>query len=300
MLEFTPKSCMNHQIDPSNYIPLKELYLASSEPIISRRLVIFDLKKSVTEKHVFEAFFMFGEITKIEFGRICKNNSSKLIKFAVIEFPLLYSARKAFENRRKIKVDNEFYKIVYSNIYTQPSMTYDNGAYELTVDACTTVNILFKSNLPTRNTTKEFCTHFGKVKAINKFVTNYQNEKCMVHCVEFDDKNDQDGDSSFSSDGEINDSISYAQKSVKSIIKAFTKRPDEEHIRKFLEAHPCIIDYAINGRNTQTLRHKVEQKLYKYEYEVPSTERDVMRLFPTKSKLLANDCRAQLAKSLIK
>ena len=316
MLQFFPKSRKNVKIDPSIYDSPRYFNRGKlSKKPISRNIQVRGIDASVTEDHLFEAFYMFGEISKIKINHP-NQNSVYRSRNAEVMFNLVYCARQVLLNRHNIKINGKAYVIQdFANSTFYPSLFYDHPTYQLTVKTCTTVNILFLENAAMMQETKEFCEKYGKVRAINQFVTHMYQKRFLVHCVEF--ANDVEACSGLNNDRaqrldknfkplNINPkpedskhtNLNHALKSVDNIMKAYTENPDEMHISEFLKAHDCIIDYAIDGRDRLTQIQEVQEKEYVYEYDRLIDGEDLERCFPGKSKYIINSIRYMIIKEI--
>jgi RNA recognition motif-containing protein len=159
------KTSINSMEEPqSDNKSIPQQQVQSIEEIRSvkvREIWIGNLPPNTAEQTLYNAFFIYGEITKIDINPI-KN-------YAFVKYRLLASASKAVEKSKNLMLQNNQLKVNFSDTRRNKDIIGDEPGYELNENSCKLVHITFNNQQIqlNENTLKEQLKKYGNIKAFS-------------------------------------------------------------------------------------------------------------------------------------
>lgn len=125
-----------------------------------REIWVGDLPNDTNESNLYKAFFIYGEISKIEI------KPEK--KCAFIKFRLVSSASRAYEKAKNMIFNGNKIKISFSNSAQRKDVIGDEEGYELTENNCKLIHIALSKNCEPNKEENIYpiFEKFGKIKNI--------------------------------------------------------------------------------------------------------------------------------------
>jgi len=135
----------------------------TNKPVRVREIWVGNLPNSITEQSLYNQFFIFGEISRMETHFQPDKN------FAFIKYKLAASASRAYEKGKNMNLSGNIIRVSFSDSGKRKDIVGDESGYELNEKTCKMLHISLNRNSPVANENilKELFRKYGTVKGMH-------------------------------------------------------------------------------------------------------------------------------------